>query len=510
MQRFRFGSLAGFLWLALFLLTPHAQATWSIVVIDRKTGEVGITSATCIENLDLRRFLPVIVVGKGAAAAQSFIDAGGSNRQQIQLALEAGYPPERILQMLGGTDSGHQTRQYGIVSRTGPPLTFTGTGAGEARFGVVGSIGDYDYAIQGNVLTGDEVVLAAETAFRTTPGDMAERMMAAMESARALGGDGRCSCAPSTPTACGVPPANFTHSAFIGFFMIARPGDIDGLCNGSVGCATGDYYVNLNVQGNASTLDPVLELRNQFDAWRASLLGIPDHFMSTVDLPSEVLVADGSDALNALVTLRDVQGQPVTQGVQGLEITQASGGAISAAPTITSQGNGQYQVTWTATQLPGQASYRLRAQLANQEVIELGPEIRLTSRPDAALVLGRARYATQAGTVLPIRLRVPGGAGCPYRLLATASGTTPGTLFQGITMPLNADGLYAFTLQANGSAPFDGSVGTLDAQGHGLATLALPPGRLLPWVGRSLTFSAAVQCSQGGFATETASILIEW
>ncbi len=494
----------------LGLLAPQAWATWSIVVVNRKTGEVGVTSATCIEDLDLRRYLPVIVVGKGAAAAQSFIDPQGGNRQQIWLGLEAGYPPERILQMLGGTDSGHATRQYGIVSRVGAPVTFTGSGAGLARLGVVGSIGDLDYAIQGNVLTGEPVILAAEAAFRNTDGDMAERMMQAMEAARALGGDGRCSCAPNTPTACGVPPQNFTHSAYIGFFIVARPGDTDGVCNGTMGCANGDYYAHFNVQGNASTLDPVLVLRQEYDAWRAGLAGIPDAFQSEVALSSEVLIADGVHQVSAVVTLKDLDGLPVTTAGHTLEVIPSAGRPITSATTVTALSPGVFRVTWTASSLPGRAAFALRVVSPNGDRIALRPEVRLHARRPAPITFGRARLQASMRAELPVWLQIPSAAGCSYRILGSLSGTSPGTPYQGVTVPLVGDAFFAWTQTLTGQSPFLHSVGTLDAQGRAEATLTLPSGRLLPFVGRTLSVAAVTTCSTAQQASPPASLLIEW
>ena len=109
----------------------------------------------------------------------------------------------QILQALANADGGHQSRQYGIVSLTGGEETFTGTGAGAWAGGVVGQSGNLRYAIQGNILTGQPVVTAAEQALVTTPGGLPDKLMAAMEAARAMGGDGRCSCSQFSPTACG-------------------------------------------------------------------------------------------------------------------------------------------------------------------------------------------------------------------------------------------------------------------------------------------------------------------
>src|SRR5262245_21046759 len=200
--------------LGLLLLATQPRATWSIVCVNLKTREVGVASATCLANFSLRTGVPVIAVGEGAAAAQSFIDTTGQNRRLIFLSFrDTDETPAQILARLAAQDESHQSRQYGIVNFVGDPVTFTGRLDGRAATGVTGQIDDIRNAIQGNVLTGNEVVLAAEAAFRDAKGDMGQKMMAAMEAARALGGDGRCSCSESAPRSCGVPPPNFTKSA---------------------------------------------------------------------------------------------------------------------------------------------------------------------------------------------------------------------------------------------------------------------------------------------------------
>jgi len=208
------------------LSVAPAAATWSIVVLDRDTGEVAVASATCLA-FPLDRWVPVVVVGRGGAAAQSVLDVSSQNRIFIRDAFLAGLAPARILDELGQGDPFFQQRQYGIVSVDGPPVTFTGTQASDAKHGVAGEVGALAYAIQGNVLAGDAVVTAAEQALLTTPGDLSQKVMAAMEAARAMGGDGRCSCG-TPPDGCGAPPPNFTHSAWTAFVVLARPGDADG------------------------------------------------------------------------------------------------------------------------------------------------------------------------------------------------------------------------------------------------------------------------------------------
>jgi hypothetical protein len=155
-------------------------------------------------------WVPVIVVGKGAGCAQSYVDPTGATRVYIRDQLALGTNPVQILSGLAGFDTGHQTRQYGIADVLGRAVGFTGTQAGAFASDRVGRIGDVLYAIQGNVLTGGPVLAAAELALYATPGDLGEKMMAAMEAARLFGGDGRCSCNKGAPTSCGSPPPTFT------------------------------------------------------------------------------------------------------------------------------------------------------------------------------------------------------------------------------------------------------------------------------------------------------------
>jgi hypothetical protein len=215
--------------LALASLAGTASATWSIIIVDTRTGEVAVASATCLTGLDLRNVTPVLLSGVGAATAQSFADISGENRTFIRDRLLEGTAPSDIVTGLSPFDPGHQSRQYGIVDLRsgGRAATFSGTGAGRWAGGRTGRTGDLVYAVQGNVLTGAPVVDAAVAAIENTPGDLPVKLMASMEAARAFGGDGRCSCAGPTAESCGSPPPTFTKSAHIAYMMIARAGDRD-------------------------------------------------------------------------------------------------------------------------------------------------------------------------------------------------------------------------------------------------------------------------------------------
>jgi len=202
-----------------------ASATWSILIVDTRTGEIGVASATCLVALDLRELTPMLVSELGGLTAQSAGDSRGVNRTFVRDRMIEGVAPADIVTMLAAFDPGHQSRQYGLLDIHGRAATFSGSQAGPWAGGVTGQVGDLVYAVQGNVLTGEPVVGMAEQAIIATPGDLPEKLMAAMEAARSMGGDGRCSCNVTQPESCGAPPPEFEKSAHIAYMLVSRPGD---------------------------------------------------------------------------------------------------------------------------------------------------------------------------------------------------------------------------------------------------------------------------------------------
>ena len=298
--------------LSLLLLALPARATWSILIINVQTGEIAVGIATCLTGFDLRPNTIVVVPGYGVAAAQSFVGPLAL-REIIRTGLLNGTSANAILAQLSAADAGgFQSRQYGIASLFGGVVTFTGTGAGAWAGGVTGQVGNLVYAVQGNVLTGAPVVAAAELAIQTTSGTIADKLMAAMVAASAMGGDGRCSCNPNTPTSCGAPPPSFTKAAHIGLMVVSRPSDIDAPCNGSLGCGAGQYWLDLNVANQqVNDPDPIVQLQTRYNTWCAQQVGRPDHFQSSVTMSGTTLRANGVDSLSGTVVLRDAAGNPL-------------------------------------------------------------------------------------------------------------------------------------------------------------------------------------------------------
>lgn len=490
--------------LALSFLAGQPGATWSIVCVNTKTREVGVATATCLTNFNIRTGVPVIYVGEGAAAAQSFLDSFGNNRRRIFNAFrDTEKTPAEILAELADRDRDHRTRQYGIVNFTGDPVTFTGTSAGLARFGVAGSVGDFRYAIQGNVLTGNEVVLAAELAFRTAKGDMGQRLIAAMEGARKLGGDGRCSCAPATPTACGVPPASFTKSAHCGTVLVARVGDENGGCDSTQGCATGDYYLALNVRGGPNDPDPVFVLERVYGHWRTRMEGRPDGVLSRVG-GVKGLPNDGVTERRVTVELFDLDERRIPHGGALLTVETVDGlPSISTVGPVTDLGDGRYQFQVRAGFDVGTDRYFVRILDANPA--DASDVVRATLHPilefpsiAVPLYASDERVPAARGGRLAFVLNQPDQPDAPYVLVARLGAATrslPSARLAGATvLPLAQRPFFP-------AGPL-----RLDGRGRAEAALEVPPGVLEPLIGRSLEVTGYVL---GGLATNTVALVVE-
>lgn len=155
--------------------------TYSIVARDELTGRLGVA---CESHF----FAPGASVtwarpGIGAIATQAFIDGryGGTGMSM----LAAGSTAAEVLERLRAEDPHPEVRQVGLVGATGDAATWTGDSCIAAAGGIV----DGPVAVLGNMLDNATVLPAMIAAYRQGGGDLAERMMSAMEAGEAAGGD---------------------------------------------------------------------------------------------------------------------------------------------------------------------------------------------------------------------------------------------------------------------------------------------------------------------------------
>ena len=159
-------------------------STFSIVAADPKTGEVGVAVAS--RFFAVGTVVPHAKAGVGAVATQSYANTGfGPHGLSL---LSHGNTPQKVLEVLLGNDKGRNKRQVGLVTASGASASYTGISCNSWAGGRSGP----NYAVQGNILTGEEVVAAMEKAFLSTVGrPLGARLYAAIEAGDAAGGDSR-------------------------------------------------------------------------------------------------------------------------------------------------------------------------------------------------------------------------------------------------------------------------------------------------------------------------------
>ena len=155
--------------------------TYSIVARDAQTGELGV--AVQSHWFSVGSSVPWAEAGVGAVATQSFIDPS-YGKLGLDLMRAGRSAPDALKALLAG-DEGRDVRQVAMIDAQGRVAAHTGAKNIQDAGHVVGR----DYSVQANLMLNDKVWPAMSKAFETTKGDLAERMMAALEAAQTAGGD---------------------------------------------------------------------------------------------------------------------------------------------------------------------------------------------------------------------------------------------------------------------------------------------------------------------------------
>jgi uncharacterized Ntn-hydrolase superfamily protein len=182
--RFGLGVLAVAALAGVVHAAPPQPSTFSIAAADPGAGEVGVAVAS--RFFAVGAVVPWARAGVGAVATQANANTTFGPRGLELLSL--GLTPEETVKVLLRTDSGNNARQVGIVSVAGDSATYSGPGCTPWAGGRKGP----SYAVQGNILAVENVVVAMESAFLASKGKpLAERLFAALMAGDAAGGDSR-------------------------------------------------------------------------------------------------------------------------------------------------------------------------------------------------------------------------------------------------------------------------------------------------------------------------------
>lgn len=159
--------------------------TFSIVARSADGSTWGVAVAS--KFLAVGNAVPAAVAGVGAIATQA--SANVAYKGLALSHLDDGATAPVALQQLLEEDEGRDHRQVGIVDVDGNAASHTG----QSCLAWAGSVTGDGYAIQGNILTGPEVVDAMEQAWQASAEepDLARRLLAALTAGDAAGGDAR-------------------------------------------------------------------------------------------------------------------------------------------------------------------------------------------------------------------------------------------------------------------------------------------------------------------------------
>lgn len=224
-------SISSFLLMFLFAINVHA--TWSIIAVDRKTGEVGIAGASCTFDV---QGIASIVPGKGAIVVQA--SSSYFARMRGVSLMETNVSPEKILEAMRDKEFNPENQQYGVIVLDAGTLPQVYSGKNIMDWN--GELVDQDFAVLGNILVGEEVLKSAFEVFNANRHQsLSERLMLALKAGEEAGGDARCG-------------SQYARSAFISIY---RPET--------------DAILKLSVYGIDEGGKPAVAMLNeQFAIWR--------------------------------------------------------------------------------------------------------------------------------------------------------------------------------------------------------------------------------------------------
>jgi len=183
LKRFRIVTALAICALAAVCTTAAAPRafTFSIVARDAATGEMGV--AVQSHWFSVGSMVPWAEAGIGAVATQSFVDAS-YGPLGLDLMRAGKSAPEALAGLLAA-DSGREVRQVAMVDAKGRVAAHTGSKCIPAAGHEAGD----QFSVEANLMGNDRVWPAMARAFRETKGDLAERMLAALDAAQSVGGD---------------------------------------------------------------------------------------------------------------------------------------------------------------------------------------------------------------------------------------------------------------------------------------------------------------------------------
>lgn len=162
-------------------ITAPLVHTYSIVARDAATGELGV--AVQSHWFSIGGSVGWTEAGVGAVATQAMAEVS-YGPLGLDL-LRAGKTPQQALDALVAADEGRDLRQVALVDARGRAAAYTGKRCLREAGHQVGA----GFSVQANMMLTPQVWPAMANAYQAAQGDLAERLLCALEAAQAAGGD---------------------------------------------------------------------------------------------------------------------------------------------------------------------------------------------------------------------------------------------------------------------------------------------------------------------------------
>lgn len=218
------------------LFYAYSYATWSIILIDPRTKEIGIAGASCTYNC---YGIGKIIPNMGAIIVQAMSNSQARNKGVEMILAEA--EPEQIIMAMRDPAFDPERQQYAIVTikYINRPGTYSGDSAKDHK----GTLTANGISVQGNTLTNElelKIIFDAVIKGQKESLHIADILMNALEAGSISGGDKRCGEQRAT-------------SAFI---MVTKPD-------------SRKSYVDLHIFGQVKGgQNAVTMLRKKFEKWK--------------------------------------------------------------------------------------------------------------------------------------------------------------------------------------------------------------------------------------------------
>ncbi len=161
----------------------NISATFSMVARCPNTFSLGVCTSSAAPAVRSR--VPHVEKGVGAIATQANTNIlYGTNGLKL---LKKGFSPQTALETMLRDDPDRETRQVIMIDKQGRTAAFTGKNTIDWKGHLIGK----DYVVAGNMLVGSKVIEAMAQTFESSEGELAERLMKALEAGQESGGDKR-------------------------------------------------------------------------------------------------------------------------------------------------------------------------------------------------------------------------------------------------------------------------------------------------------------------------------